>query len=173
MVPLPRLATHALSAAAVAGSLLFALPAGAQTAQPGADQSATPPAANTSKPAARRHSTGSPVDHVESRIADLHKRLRITPEQEGQWNSVAGIMRENARALDDILKARAQKVSTMTAIDDLQSYRELSATHVQNVDRLLPAFEALYGSMSPEQKKNADTVFHEMPRRAHRGKRSS
>lgn len=172
MICLPRHATRALAATALAGALLLALPAGAQAPQPGTDPSAATPPAGTSKPAARKRPV-SPVDHVEARIADLHKRLRITPGQEEQWNAVAGIMRENARALDDILKARAQKVSTMTAIDDLHSYRDLSATHVQNVDRLLPAFEALYAAMSAEQKKNADAVFHDMPRRAHRGKRNS
>src|SRR6201993_5654073 len=36
--------------------------------------------------------------NVEANIATLRQRLQITPAQEGQFNAVANVMRENARA---------------------------------------------------------------------------
>ena len=35
---------------------------------------------------------------VESRIADLHSRLHITPEQSQQWDPFAQMMRDNAKS---------------------------------------------------------------------------
>jgi protein CpxP len=170
MVQFLKQTTRAIAAAALIGAMTLPFPASAQTPPPSQDpllnnqSSATAPAAqNAPRKAARKQTRVDPVDRVEARITDLHAKLRITPAQEAQWSTVAQVMRENARSLDTILKQRATG-GNMNALEDLHSYRDMSATHVQNVDKLLPAFEALYNTMSPEQKKNADTVFDQVQR---------
>ncbi len=119
---------------------------------------APPPSGETPK-------TGTPVDRVETRIQDLHKNLQITPAQETQWRDFAEVMRENAKAIDAILKERAANISKMNAVDDLRSYQKLADAHADGLKKLVPAFEALYNTMSDEQKKNADAVFGKFEKR--------
>ena len=68
-------------------------------------------------------------------------------------------MRDNARDMDEAVEQRAQQFPTMTAVDNMQSYEKLAEDHVQHLQKLIPAFQALYDAMSPEQKKTADQVF--------------
>ena len=53
----------------------------------------------------------------------------------------------------------------MTAIDDLHSYRAILQAHLDGIDKLTTAFEALYSAMPEAQKKLADTVFSRQPSR--------
>ena len=57
------------------------------------------------------------------------------------------------------MKARADKAKTMTAVDDLKSYAEIADAHADGLKKFVPAFEALYASMSDAQKANANTLF--------------
>lgn len=100
-----------------------------------------------------------PMDRVEARIKQLHAQLKITGAQEDQWNAFTQVMRENAQAMQSQVEQRLQNQRTMTAVDDLNSYEQITETHADGIKKLVPAFQALYDSMSPEQKKNADIVF--------------
>ena len=53
----------------------------------------------------------------------------------------------------------AQQLSSMTAVQDLRSYQQLAEAHVQRLQKLTTAFEALYNAMPAEQKQLADQVF--------------
>jgi ribosomal 50S subunit-associated protein YjgA (DUF615 family) len=99
------------------------------------------------------------VDRVEARITELHARLEITPAQEELWTSVTQVMRDNAKTMEALTKARSEQAKTMTAIDDLKSYGEITEAHADGLKKFIPAFESLYNTMSDEQKKNADTIF--------------
>jgi periplasmic protein CpxP/Spy len=151
-------------AAAVIGAALLAGSAAAATA----DHSSTPqllaqatPAAPAPAPApgatphkARR----TPTDRVELRIKQLHSELKITPEQEPQFDAVAQAMRDDAKGMEDAI-AQRREAKSMTAVDDLKAYQAIADAHAQGLQKLIPAFQALYDTMSPEQKKNADAVF--------------
>jgi hypothetical protein len=93
--------------ASVAIAALLALPGAAlaQSAQHSATQVITPPPpANTTSPMAGRPVAGKNAEErVENRIKDLHAQLHITPAEEPQWNQFAGVMRENAREMDQTL----------------------------------------------------------------------
>ena len=93
------------------------------------------------------------------RIADLHDKLKITAAQEAKWKAVAQVMRDNARKMDALLHKRGQAMPTMTAVDDLKSYREVTEAHTKGLQKLIPTFETLYNAMAPDQKMNADRVF--------------
>lgn len=104
---------------------------------------------------------------VEARITDLHARLQITPEQEESWNNVAQVMRDNAKTMEGLIKARTESEKTMSATEDLKSYAEIADAHADGLKKFIPAFEPLYVSMSDTQKKSADTLFHHHGRTTH------
>ena len=103
----------------------------------------------------------SRVEHVEARIKELQAKLHITPTQEALWQNVTQIMRDNAQTMDGLTQARIDKAKTMTAVDNLQSYSAVVEAHAEGLKKFVPAFEALYASMSDAQKHQADNVFRE------------
>lgn len=105
------------------------------------------------------------ADRAEQRSKQMHERLMITRDQEEQWSKVALVMAENARTMDTLTQARADRAKEMTAVDDLKSYGEITDAHADGIKRLTPVFAALYADMSAPQKKVADTLFRHGDRR--------
>ena len=101
----------------------------------------------------------SKPDRVEARIKELQTKLKITPAQEELWNNVTQVMRDNAKTMEALIKARSKEAGSMTAIDDLKSYGEIVEAHADGIRKFIPAFEPLYANMSDAQKKAADTLF--------------
>jgi len=149
--------------APVAVAALLSLPAAAwaQSSQSPAPQAATPPppAAAASPMADHPVSGKNAEERVENRIKELHAQLRITPAEEPQWNEFAQVMRENARDMDQAFMQRAQQFPTMNAVQNMQSYEQISEQHAQRVQKLVPAFQTLYDAMPDQQKRLADQVF--------------
>ena len=129
---------------------------------------ASSPAVAPAKPAVR-HSQESTV---EQRIADLHAKLSITPAQQPQWEPFAQVMRDNAVAIDQAFQQRVKALPTMTAVDNVKSYAGIGAEHAQEMQKLVPAFQALYDTMSDSQKQVADQVFRADANRGAPAKRS-
>lgn len=156
---------HAASIAAatmLAGALLMvqsprAVAADLQLAQ-AAPPTSTP--APKAKPARR-----AAADFIEARIKSLHDQLKITAAEEPKWSAVADAMRDNEKAVAALVAERAKKSKTMTAIDNLRSYQAIAKAHLNGIEKLLPAFEALYAEMPDTQKKLADEVFDRRPTR--------
>ena len=109
---------------------------------------------------AARPDRGAPAP-VERRIAGLQRRLKITPEQQPQWDAFAAVMRQNAGHMEALQRERADKVATMSAPDDMRSYADVARAHADDLQRLATAFDTLYAAMTPEQKAEADRTFHE------------
>jgi hypothetical protein len=120
-------------------------------------QATSPPAppATGPRPAAK----ASRVDRVEARITKLHSTLNITPAQEDLWKNVTQVMRDNAQTMEALTKARAEKATSMTAVEDLKSYAEIVDAHAAGLKKFVPAFEPLFASMSDAQRANANTMF--------------
>ena len=122
-------------------------------------QSATKP--GSGKPPAAAAATSSKPETVEQRITTLKTALKITPDQQAKWDKVATAMRDNAAAMDKLVKDKqAKSADNMTAVDDLKTYQDFTKAHLDGLKNLTSAFESLYDSMSADQKKNADQVFH-------------
>jgi hypothetical protein len=150
--------------AVFATTAILGLSAFAAAAAPPAagNPTAAPPAAAASgqaaapaKPALHR----SQESTVEQRIADLHAKLQITPAEETPWAQFAQVMRDNSVSLDQAYQHRVQAISTMTAADNVKSYAAITAEHAQEMQKLVPAFQALYDIMSDSQKRVADQAF--------------
>ena len=47
----------------------------------------------------------------------------------------------------------------MSAVDNMQSYAQIEQQRAQDMQKLVPAFQTLYSSLSDQQKKTADQIF--------------
>ena len=99
------------------------------------------------------------ADPVEARIKELHNKLNITATQQTQWDSLVQVMRDNAKAMTDLQKQRSQDAKAMTAVDAVKSYQAVIEAHEAGMAKFVPAFQALYDSMSNAQKETADSMF--------------
>jgi len=71
------------------------------------------------------------AETVEQRISSLHTALKITPQEETDWTSVAQAMRENAAAMQKLAADNTvQAPQSMTAVDDLKTYQKFAQAHV-------------------------------------------
>ena len=123
--------------------------------------------AQTAAPAAAPDTTASASAaragherNVEDRIAYLHAQLKITPAQETQWNAFADVMRGNGETMGQLFQQR-KAATNVTAIDDMKQYAQIAQAHADGMKKLVDAFDPLYSSFSPEQKKLADVTFHQ------------
>jgi hypothetical protein len=138
------------SAASVALAAGFSGSASAQTTGTNVD---------SGKPPAAAAATSTRPQTVEQRISSLKTALKITPDQESKWEGVARAMRENAAAMDKLVKEKKGTMASLNAVDDLKTYQEFSQVRLDGMKNLISSFTALYDSMPAEQKKNADHVF--------------
>jgi protein CpxP len=143
----------AIASLAGASLALGVVGASAQTSTTTKPGSTTPPAAAAA--------TSSKPQTVEQRISMLKTELKITPDQEPKWDKVATAMRENAAAMDKLVKDKQAKEQNITAVDDLKTYQDFTQAHLDGLKNLTSAFESLYDSMPADQKKHADQVFHD------------
>ncbi len=100
----------------------------------------------------------SAVEHTEAHIKQLQSALKITEPQQELWNNLTQVMRENAKDMDALTKDRAEN-TTMNAVEHMKLHSQITETHLGQLKKLIPPFEAFYASMSDEQKKITDTVF--------------
>jgi protein CpxP len=145
---LRTLAITAVASVALAAG--FNAPASAQTAGTKMD---------SGKPPAAAAATSNKPETVEQRIKALKTALKITPDQESKWEGVATAMRENAAAMDKLVKEKQGKMANLNAVDDLKTYQEFSQVRLDGLKNLISSFTTLYDSMPADQKKNADHVF--------------
>ena len=102
---------------------------------------------------------------LERRIAELHRRLRITPAQEPQFAAFAEVMRANTQEMAGLLGQEA-RVPQMNAVESLHFYQQLTETHAGALKRLEGPFLALYSSLADPQKRAADALLGRAAQRA-------
>lgn len=156
----PASFVRSLAIATLMGATMLATPltaalAGSTTNTP---SQATQGTAPQTKVAAGAIATKA--ETVEQRITSLHAALKITPQEEANWTSVAQAMRENAAAMQKLsADSTVQAPQSLTALDDLKTYQKFAQAHVDGLKNLTASFETLYNSMPDPQKKVADQVF--------------
>jgi len=112
----------------------------------------------------------SAVEHTEARIKELRAVLKITDAQGKSWDTLTQLMREDAKSMDVLIKERAENDKTMNAVEQMKFHSKVTETRLNQMKKFIPLFEELYASMSDEQKKNADAVFHKGIQRKHKRK---
>ena len=102
----------------------------------------------------------SAVDHTEAQIKQLQGSLNVTKDQEGLWINLTQVMRGNAKEMDALFaKARAENTQTRNAVEQMKFHSQITKAQLDQMEKLIPPFEAFYSSMSDEQKKSTDTIF--------------
>jgi hypothetical protein len=125
-------------------------------------------ASGTKKSSAVARTTA--VEHTETLIKDLQGELKISEAQETLWNNLIQVMRENAKEMDDLTKDRAENTKTMNAVEHMKRHIQITEVHLAQQKKFIPPFEALYASMSDEQKKSTDTIFRTGKHEKHKKK---
>ncbi len=128
--------------------LALAMPAFAQTSASG--QPAPGAAPNAKEVQAR----------TEARIAALHDQLHISAAEEPNWQAFTAVMKQNASEQAASLQARQQNFAGMNAVQDLQSFADLTRQQGEQIGKLVGPFQTLYAQFSPDQKATADRIFH-------------
>lgn len=159
-----RLLIRALSFGLVVS--LGSAPAFAQTlpqteAQPAGPAKSATRAASGASDATTAPGMGRAHPMVERRIGDLRDRLRITAVEQPAFDAFADVMRGNAGRMDGLTQTRRNQMATLSAVDQMKGYEELARAHFEDMQRLVPAFEHLYDTLSPDQKKLADSSFRD------------
>ena len=105
----------------------------------------------------------SAVEHTEAQIKQLQGALKITEAQKELWINLTQVMRENAKDMeafsDARAKERAEGTKTMNAVEHMKIHSQITEAQLNQMKKLVPPFEALYASMTDEQKKSTDTIF--------------
>jgi hypothetical protein len=154
------LSARSVAIAALMGATMLATPLSAARADGVANGAFQLAQAAASQKQAAAAATETKGETVEQRITNLHAALKITPDQDAKWNSVAQAMRENSAAMEKLVSStRTTPPQGMTAVEDLKTYQKFAQAHVDGLKNLISSFGTLYGSMSDAQKKNADEVF--------------
>jgi hypothetical protein len=146
--------------AALMGATMLGSPLTAARADSAANAAIHLAQAGTPRSSAGAGATETKGETVEQRITNLHKALKITPDEDSKWSAVAQAMRENATNMDTLIAAnRTTSPQNMTAVDDLKTYQKIAQAHVDGLKNLIASFETLYAAMPDAQKKIADEVF--------------
>jgi hypothetical protein len=115
--------------------------------------------AATGKKKAPEVARTSAVEHTEARIKQLQGALKITAEQDALWNNLTLVMRDNAKEMDAFTKDKSESIKTMNSVEHMKFHSQLSELQLTHVKKFIPPFEALYTSLTDEQKKITDTIF--------------
>jgi protein CpxP len=71
------------------------------------------------------------------RIKYLHDRLRISPEPEPLWDTVAQTIRDNARDIVPLLRERFRAKTSGSALDVLHSYEALGESQLDSLKKFI------------------------------------
>ncbi len=114
-------------------------------------------AASKKKPTAVART--SAVEYTETQIKQLQGALKITKDQEVLWINLTQVMRENAKDMDALSKDRSENTKTMNSVERMKFHRDITKAHLDQLEKLIPPFEAFYSSMSDQQRNITDIIF--------------
>ena len=97
------------------------------------------------------------AQHMDSRLASMRTKLKITDEQMPQWNAFADAMRDNARRMTE-MHEKMGPAASMSAPERLDRMEKMTAGMMEAAQSTKAAFMPLYSVMSAEQKKVADSL---------------
>ena len=102
----------------------------------------------------------SAVEHTEAQIKQLQGALNFTEAQKELSNNLTTVMRENAKDMDALFTtASAEKTQTRNSVEQMKFHSQITEAQLDQMKKVITPFEALYTSMSDEQKKSTDTIF--------------
>ena len=109
-----------------------------------------------------------PTDQVEARLAYIRTALRISDEQQPQWNAFAGKMRQLAAAREKAMQQWRETMARssgkrerleLSAVERLEYWQRLHAEAITRINEMLSVVKPLYEALNAEQKQVADALF--------------
>ena len=101
----------------------------------------------------------SGAEHVEGRLAFIKAELKITDVQAPQWNAFAEAVRRNAGAMAEMRKSMmGAEGAPATLLERLAREDKLATAHLAALKKTEEAVTQLYGVLTDDQKKVADTI---------------
>lgn len=101
----------------------------------------------------------SGVEHIEGRLAFIKAELKITDTQAQQWNAFAEAVRGNAGSMAEMRKSMmGSQGAPATLPERLAREDKLVAAHLAALKKTEEAVAQLYGVLTDDQKKVADTI---------------
>lgn len=166
------MAKHAYVAALLAGAAVIA---GAQTSTPpgapAAPMASQEGAPGMMQPGRGGHDPARLQAVIAKRLAELKAKLKLTPDQEGNWTTFSTAMTPPAmpgKRMHGADRGEFEKLSTPERIEKMRAMREQRhATMNAEIGKREEATKAFYATLSADQKKTFDAETHRMMRNMH------
>lgn len=98
-------------------------------------------------------------DRVEGRLAFIKAELKITDAQTPQWNAFADSVRSNGKAMAEMQQTMMSAHEPAKALPERLAFEETAASsHLTAIKTIKAALDTLYGVLSADQKKAADSI---------------
>ena len=98
-------------------------------------------------------------EHIEGRLAFIKAELKITDAQAPQWNAFAEAVRGNAASMAEVRKSMMSgQGAPATLPERLSREDKLVTAHLAALKKAEEAVTQLYGVLTDDQKKVADTI---------------
>jgi protein CpxP len=95
--------------------------------------------------------------HMQERLDQLHKELKLTPEQEADWKAFSekldAAKKERKEARPD-----GEDLRKLSAPDRLEKMIEFGKARQAAMEEVLAATKTFYGKLTPEQRKTFDDL---------------
>jgi hypothetical protein len=96
---------------------------------------------------------------VEGRLAYAKELLGITDSEAAAWKAYGDVSRANVRSLEAAQRAMIDAERTGSVIDRMHAQTAMMQAQLDARKALLPATEALYKALTPEQQERADVIL--------------
>lgn len=94
---------------------------------------------------------------MQKHFAEMKAKLRITPEQEGNWNTFVTSMRPPEGGMRGQRPDRAE-FARLTTPQRIDKMREMRARHQAEADRRGDSIKAFYATLTPAQQQTFDAL---------------
>lgn len=95
---------------------------------------------------------------VDARVAFLRTALKITDAQDGAFQNLAKVMRDDAAAHEKMHESM-HGAWPKTSLDRLELHAKMAQQHAQHLATFVAAYKSLYDGLSEDQRKAADELF--------------
>jgi len=101
---------------------------------------------------------GNPASLAEGRLAWLKSELKITSAQEPAWKNFADQQRQQAEAMQALMKAMPEKAPA-TAVERMEVRNQWTKQRQEQAEKMTTAFKGLYAALTPEQRSEVDQIW--------------
>jgi len=119
-------------------------------------QTATANNQHDSQMGAMKHANMDPSamqEHAARRSAALKEKLKISPAQEGVWNSYVEAMKPG---VDSAKHPSREEMAKLTTPERVEKMKAIHAQHTAEMEKRSEAIKSLYAALNPDQKKILD-----------------